>query len=124
MRLEFTDKTKDAALKRSNGICECHRVPTLPTYGTGCGQRLGSGNTFYEHINQAFVADDNSLDNCAALVRTCWKLKTNTVDKPVVARVKRKRRSNFGIKERKGRPMPGTKASGIRKRFGGKIERW
>lgn len=124
MRLEFTSKTKDAALKRSQGFCECHRVPTLPTFGKGCGQRLGPANTFYEHINQAFIADDNSLDNCAAIVRTCWKLKTDTVDKPVVSRVKRKRRSNFGIKERKGRPMAGTRASGIRKRFGGKIERW
>ena len=31
---------------------------------------------------------------------------------------------NAGVRKRKGRPMPGTRASGIRKRFDGTVERW
>lgn len=31
---------------------------------------------------------------------------------------------HLGLKKPKGRPMPGTRASGIRKRMSGKVERW
>lgn len=77
-RLEFSAPTKRAAYDRSNGICECHRIPWLRR-PNGCGRELREGNTFYEHINPDNIRQDNSLDNAACLVRTCWREKTAIV---------------------------------------------
>lgn len=106
-RLEFTNEVKRAARARAGGICECGRVPQLGR-PQGCGQRLGDGNTFYEHIVQAGIKDDASLDNCAALVRTCWREKTDLIDLPVVADTKRMEDRASGIKRRpRGRRLQG-----------------
>jgi hypothetical protein len=96
MRAEFSAKTRREALQRAGGICECHRCPGLEP----CGQRLGPGNTFFEHIIQDGAGGDNSLENCAVLVKTCWKRKTAEQDQPIVARVRKRRDRNFGIRPR------------------------
>src|SRR5262249_2890230 len=94
---EFSDKVKDAAIDRSGGICECHLVPQLPTFGIGCGVKLGPGNTFIEHITPRELSRDDSLNNAAALCKTCWRLKTDHYDLAVIAEAKRERRRHFGI---------------------------
>ena len=33
-------------------------------------------------------------------------------------------KAHYGIREPKSRPMPGSRLSGIRKRFNGRVERW
>jgi hypothetical protein len=101
MRLEFTAKTKREALERSGGICECHRIPGM----IPCGLSLTSGNVFFEHIEQDAIVKKNSLDNCAALTKTCWKFKTAKIDQPTIARVRKRRDRNYGIKKtRRGFP--------------------
>lgn len=94
-REEFTAKTKEAAFERSGGICECHRIPGM----VACGLPLKGQPTFYEHIIQCEIGGDNSLDNCAALTKTCWRSKTDKQDLPVIARAKRIARKNIGIKK-------------------------
>lgn len=109
MRLEFTNPTKRAAFRRANGICECHRVPQL-NRPQGCGLPLGAGNTFYEHITQAGIKDDNDISNCAVLTKSCWKEKTR-IDITVVAKTKRQHDKDHGIckpKSRGFRKPPGT----------------
>lgn len=113
-RREFTKATKREAFTRSNGICECHRVRTLPTYRTGCGVRLSSGNVFYEHIEQDAIGGSNTIENCAALSKTCWKLKTATIDLPHIAKQNRQRDRERGTQTLSFRPLPGTKRSGIK----------
>jgi hypothetical protein len=103
-RLEFTARTMREAWDRSNGICECHRVPML-NRPQGCGQALGEGNTFYEHITPDNIKSDNSLGNCAALCKTCWREKTNTYDKPVIAKSNRQRDRARGIRVQPVRPL-------------------
>lgn len=98
MRKEFPLKVKDAALKRSNGVCECHLVSQLPTFEVGCGCALGPGNTYFEHVNPDGLTGEPTLENCAALCRTCWALKTKTYDIPVIAKAKRVRRKHVGIR--------------------------
>jgi len=100
-RLEFTAKTLREAWDRSRGTCECHLVPMLHR-PKGCGQKLGEGNVFYEHITPDNIRPDNSLGNCAALSKTCWKEKTNSYDKPVIAKSNRVRDRARGIKVRRG----------------------
>jgi hypothetical protein len=75
---EFSPLTRRLALARSKGICECHLVPQLPTFGIGCGVTLSIGNIYFEHIVCDALDGDNGIDNCAALSKTCWKAKTST----------------------------------------------
>lgn len=120
MRREFPTSVKREALRRSGGFCECARVSQLPTFGTGCGQRLGIGNTFFEHIVCDNLDGEPTLENCAALVKTCFRIKTDTYDLPVIAKVKRQRDKSFGIRGTL-RPLPGGRSSDLKKRMDGTV---
>ena len=112
MRREFSNPTKREAYDRSGGICECHRIPGVPgLMRGGCGQRLGPGNIFYEHVDPDGKGGAPTLDNCACLTKTCWRIKTDTFDRPVVAKAKRQHDREIGIRRSSGRVMPGSKRS-------------
>jgi 5-methylcytosine-specific restriction enzyme A len=42
---------------------------------------------------------------------------------PRIAKAKRQQRAHLGAKARKSRPIPGSRASGLRKRMDGTVER-
>lgn len=116
-RNEFTSATKRLAWDRSNGICECHRIPNWP-FMRICGRPLGTGNIHYDHIDPDYFSGCNDIHNCAALTKTCHALKTSLVDVPTIAKNKRAEDRNRGItRAPKGRPLPGTRASGWKKTF-------
>lgn len=119
-RKNFTKATQREAYDRSGGICECHLLAArgIPGFSIeGCGRPLGAGNTFYEHIHCDNLLGLNDLDNAAALTKTCWRLKTDTYDLPVIAKANRIRDRARGIRPGQSRPLPGTKASGIKLGF-------
>jgi len=118
-RLNFTTDTQRKALARSKGICECHLIPHV--FKVFCGLPLGNANTFFEHINPDGLRKDNSLDNCAALTRTCWKFKTRSFDQRVVARAKRVSDKNSGIRNPWKRKLPGGKHSPFKLKIGGGV---
>ncbi len=103
-RLEFTSKTMREAWSRSGGICECHLVPMLKR-PKGCGAKLTDGNVRYEHIIPDNFRPDNSLSNCAALSKTCWREKTSTYDLPTIAKAKRVGDRAKGIRKQTSRPL-------------------
>lgn len=120
-RAEFSNKTKLAAWLRCKGgdikgtpICEC-----------GCGAKIENGNgPEYHHKVDAWVGGSNDLDNCQVLrKKPCHSLITAKETVPQVAKTKRIANKRANIKP-KGRPLPGTKASGLRKRMSGQVERW
>lgn len=111
-RNNFTKETKRSAYERSQGICECHLIPHV--FKVACGRPLSPGNCFYEHVNPDAICGRNDLDNCCALTKTCWSYKTNSYDKPVIAKSNRTRDLARGIKPNIYRPLIGTKASGIK----------
>lgn len=119
-RREFSPLTKRLALARSNGVCECHRVPQLATFGIGCGRALGIGNVYFEHIICDALDGDPTIENCAALTKTCWKAKSTTYDIPVIAKVKRQRDRSFGIKAT-FRPLPAGRSDVIKKKMDGTV---
>lgn len=113
-RREFPNSVKRAARERAAGICECHRVPQLPTFGKSCGCKLGPGNTFFEHVNPDGLTGDPVLENCCALCKTCWRIKTSTYDIPRIAEAKRRQDRDSGIGRSVYRPLIGTRRSGIK----------
>lgn len=116
-RSNFTKETKRQALRRSNGICECHLIPHV--FPVACGLPLGEGNTFYEHIDMSRVSGRNDIDNCAALTRTCWKFKTASYDLPTIARVHKREDRARGI--RNDPSIPGNRYDPRRKKLSGEV---
>lgn len=109
-RREFPAKVKLAAWERSRGQCE------------RCTARI-YGDPQYDHIVPDAVGGANDLDNCQVLCRACHGVKTSKTDVPEIAKTKRVQKKRAGIKTPKSRPLPGTKASGWRKRMDGTAER-
>jgi hypothetical protein len=131
-RREFPDPVKRAVLDRSGGICECKLVPQLPTYGVGCGVHLGPGNTFIEHIIPDAIDGPNTASNAAALCKTCWRLKTDLYDLPIIADTTRMQDRHYGIGgDGRGRnPLPGGRRDSRKRTMSGEVvdrrtgERW
>lgn len=111
MRTEFSAKTKVAAFERARGRCE------------NCSVKLAPGNTEYDHDETDWMGGEATLANCKVRCKTCHRLKT-TRDIKKIARSRKRYRTNINAKATKSRPMPGTRASGIRKRMSGLVEKW
>jgi 5-methylcytosine-specific restriction protein A len=76
-----------------------------------------------EHIIALINGGEHREANMAPALRIAHPEKTAR-DMKTKSKIARTRKRHVGIKSRKGRPMPGTKASGIRKRMSGQVERW
>lgn len=84
-----------------------------------CGEPLRPGHYEFDHIQALEHDGDNAPDNWRALCTSpCHKLKTKADHQ---ARARRDRLA-VGGRARKGKPMPGTKASGIKRRMDGTVE--
>ena len=100
-RRDFSRLTKRQAWERAKGFCECYRLFDAGIDGfsaMGCGLRLGTGNTFYEHVHPDRAGGRNDLENCAVLSKTCWRIKTDTHDLPKAAKVRRQEDMARGIR--------------------------
>lgn len=90
----------------------------------GCGMPLMGKRWTCDHVIALINDGENRESNLQPLGDACCnpeKNKADVAEKSMVARVKKK---HYGVRGRKGRPMPGTRASGIRKRMDGRVERW
>ena len=122
MRQEFPKPVKREALRRSGFECEA----VGPMYGWPQGKKCSASLTHgvhFDHVNPDGNGGKPTLENCAAVCPACHGYKTKD-DVARIAKMKRQRDRNQGITRRKGPPMPGSKASGIRKRMDGSVERW
>jgi hypothetical protein len=118
-RNNFTKKTQREALERSNGICECHLIPHV--FAVACGRQLGAGNTFFEHVDPDRLSGNASLENCAALTKTCWQIKTATYDLPIIAKTQRIFDFHNGVKDPHRRKLPGGKDDRLKKKISGEV---
>ncbi len=83
----------------------------------GCGIEINARTgIIYEHVIPAGLGGEPTLDNAKA------DIKTETEDKPRMAKADRVLKAHHGLKK-KGRPMPGSKASGFKKRLDGSVVR-
>lgn len=99
MRSEFTKPTKRAALERSGMLCEAVGADYGLDEKKRCNAPLSYGLDF-DHVIADSIGGDNSLENCAAVCRTCHKFKTARIDTPRAAKTKRISDKHMGIRSR------------------------
>jgi 5-methylcytosine-specific restriction protein A len=86
---------------------------------TECTRRVGVGTPYeIDHKIALINGGKHAEDNLCLLCQECHKQKTAT-DVTEKARTYRKRKSHYGIRKAKGRPIPGSKASGWKRTFSG-----
>jgi 5-methylcytosine-specific restriction endonuclease McrA len=73
-----------------------------------------------EHIIPLGLGGDDTIENMGAAHPDCASIKTKR-DVWQIAKAKRQKQRSLGIKRTKGRPMPGSKASGLKKKFNGEV---
>ncbi len=84
-----------------------------------CGLKIQPGVAWeVEHLIPLALGGGDTPENTRPAHFTCHKAKTRA-DQERIAKAVRQRANHLGIKRRQTRPMPGTKASGIKKPFGG-----
>ncbi len=109
MRREFTKAVKLGAWQRAQGNCERCTVKII-------------GGAEYHHDKEDTFGGEPVLENCVVLCKPCHRGITGERAK-VVAKSNRVRNKFLGIKTKKSRPIPGSKASGLKRRMDGTVER-
>lgn len=101
------------------------KIRVFDAFGGRCAvcslQIAGKLRPAYDHAIALINGGENREANLQLLCVPCHAVKTKTdvAEKSLVAR---KRAKHLGIAP-KGRPMPGSRASGLRKRMDGRVER-
>lgn len=137
-RPDFSPKTKLAMWQRAGGPddprCECYMVKEKDEF-RHCGRQpiTKSDPAEYHHIAEAEGADRQadperwaflkSAENGACVRRSCHKAITGSVTAPQIAKSRHQRRREAGIKKATTRPLPGSKASGWKKKLSGEVVR-
>lgn len=109
-RREFSRKVRAAAFLRANGCCE------------SCGAKLKVGEGEVDHILPDALGGEPTLENAQVLCRVCHKPKT-AEDVRRIRKADRQRDKLSGAYKPRSRPIPGSKASGWRRRMDGTVER-
>ena len=112
MRTEFSVKIKKAAYQRCliNGKPHCELC-----------DKLILGVPEYDHIKADGLGGNATLENCMALCGACHRTKTHGHDRPIMQKADEQKKAAAGIK-RMSRPMPGSRASGLKKKMDGSVE--
>ena len=107
-RKEFPKSVKLAAWQRSNGHCEC-----------GCGVKIIAGDgPQYDHIIEDALGGEPTLENCRVLRKRCHAGKTSE-RRPNLDKARCGFEKRIKARERRARPMAGTKASGWKIKMNG-----
>jgi hypothetical protein len=116
-RTEFPQSIRKAAFARS---CKPDGIPKCEA--PGCGKVIRAGHLIFEHVQPDGLGGEPTMENIAVYCDVCATKKTFEEDNPRMAKADRVLKATFGMK-RKGRPMPGSKASGFKKKMSGVVVR-
>src|ERR1700753_2350140 len=119
--LEFSRSNRRDALKRSGMLCEA----VGPRYGLEPGQRCNaslSRGVEFHHDLEAEFGGDNSLANCVCACIPCHRFVTKLGIR-AIRKSDRIRDKATGAMPRSRNPMPGSRASGWKKKMNGTAER-
>lgn len=112
-RSRLSRRDRLAAFERHKGIC-CL-----------CDRRIDGVRERWivEHVRALELGGDDAPENMAPAHEACGRAKT-VDDHRRAAKAKRVKARHIGAKPPSKRPMPGSRASGLRKRMDGTVERW
>lgn len=117
---EWQGKTDDSAIPPRV------RLRVFEAHGGVChlsGRRILAGEPWdCDHVVALVNGGEHRETNLAPALRDKHRKKT-ALDVREKSIVRRKQMKSLGIAPKKGRPMPGSKASGFRKRMNGEVER-
>jgi 5-methylcytosine-specific restriction endonuclease McrA len=105
-------RVRDRIFKRYDGRCQC-----------GCNRPIRPGEAWDAEDTIAIINGGERRENNLKPWLVEHHKKKTAADVAEKSKVYRKRSKHIGIKTRKGRPMPGSIASGLKKRFDGTVER-
>ena len=71
--MAFSEETKQAALKRAGGQCECDRLLCTVHASRRCTTKLVAGNWHAHHKTALASGGTDALSNCQALCIPCHK---------------------------------------------------
>jgi len=112
MRRRISTRERVDIFNRNGGICHL------------CSMKIDAGQEWdVSHDTPLEMGGADEGDNLKPAHRRCHRHHTATVDVPVIRKTQRKEAKHLGARK-SARPIPGSKASGIRKRMSGKVERW
>lgn len=114
-RTEFPQSIRKAAFARS---CKPDGQPKCEA--PGCGRMIRAGHLRFEHVQPDGLGGEPTIENCKVYCDVCADRKTFTEDNPRMAKADRVLKATFGMK-RRGRPMPGSRASGIKRKMNGEV---
>lgn len=117
---EWIGKTPDSAIPPRV------RLRVFETHGGYCHlakRRIQAGEPWdCDHVVALVNGGEHRETNLAPALRDKHREKT-ALDVREKSIVRRKQMKSLGIAPKKGRPMPGSKASGLRRRMDGTVER-
>jgi 5-methylcytosine-specific restriction protein A len=89
-----------------------------------CGRKIGPADKWtLEHLIAISNGGRNAEDNLDVTCDWCLPIK-NAGDASIKKHGTQVRYRHMGIKAKSGRPLAGTRSSGVRKRMSGKVESW
>jgi 5-methylcytosine-specific restriction endonuclease McrA len=110
-RARLSTKARLAIFLAHNG--ECHL----------CGGKIKPGEAWdVSHDRPLALLGEDDDTNRKPAHRKCHRAHTAAVDIPAIAKAKRLQAAHLGIKKAK-RPMPGSRASGLKKCMDGRVVR-
>jgi 5-methylcytosine-specific restriction protein A len=105
-------RVRDRVFRKYDGRCQC-----------GCNREIRPGEDWDCEDTIAIINGGERREKNLKPWLSEHHPKKTAADVAEKSRVYRKRARHRGIKLRKGRPMPGSKASGLKKRMDGTVER-
>lgn len=112
----FSASTKAKAFMRCNGRCE-GMIGEVK-----CNADLRGTEWDCDHIKADWEGGDNTLENAQCLCKACHKPKS-AEDNRLTKRADRKSRRDMGIRKSSSAIIPGSKASGWKKKMDGTVVR-
>jgi 5-methylcytosine-specific restriction protein A len=111
VRRSLSTKMRLQIFQSANGVCDI------------CAGKIQVGERWeVSHRTPIELGGADDPSNWFPAHYKCHRVQTAEIDIPAIAKAKRREARNIGAK-RSSRPMPGSRASGLRKHFDGTVSK-